>query len=82
MKETSSSEGKNTLLISCTYIVCIVSVHILYIYLLEDNMFQEELYYGKKTRQGLLSLWKSDNTHERIKYIKQIMWKLLQDKLK
>jgi hypothetical protein len=44
MKETSSSEGNNTLLISCTYLVCIVSVHILHIYLLEDNMLQEELY--------------------------------------
>jgi hypothetical protein len=43
MKETSSSEGNNTLLSSCTYLVCIVSVHILYIYLLEDNVFQEEL---------------------------------------
>jgi hypothetical protein len=30
----------------------------------------------------LLSLYKLDNTHERLKYIKQIMWKLLQDKLK
>jgi hypothetical protein len=30
----------------------------------------------------LLSLYKSDNTHERMKYIKQIMWKLLQDKPK
>jgi hypothetical protein len=40
MKETSSSKGNNTLLISCTYHVCIVSVHILYIYLLKDNVFQ------------------------------------------
>jgi hypothetical protein len=30
----------------------------------------------------LLSLYKLDNTHERMKYIKQIMWKLLQDKPK
>jgi hypothetical protein len=44
MKETSSSEGNNTLLSSCTYLVCIVSVHILYIYLLEDNMFQEVIF--------------------------------------
>jgi hypothetical protein len=36
--------GNNTLLISCTYLACIVSIHILYIYLLEDNVFQEELY--------------------------------------
>jgi hypothetical protein len=27
-------------LFSCTYLACIVSVHILYIYLLEDNVFQ------------------------------------------
>jgi hypothetical protein len=50
MKETSSSEGNNTLLISCTYLVCIVSVHILYIYLLEDNVFQEELYLWKNNK--------------------------------
>jgi hypothetical protein len=50
MKETSSSEGNNTLLISCTYLVCIVSVHILYIYLLKDNMFQEELYLWKNNK--------------------------------
>jgi hypothetical protein len=50
MKETSSSKGNNTLLISCTYLVCIVSVHILYIYLLEDNMFQEELYLWKNNK--------------------------------
>jgi hypothetical protein len=50
MKETSSSEGNNILLISCTYLICIVSLRILYIYLLEDNMFQEELY-----------LWKNNN---------------------
>jgi hypothetical protein len=37
-------QGNNTLHSSCTYLVCIVSVHILYIYLLEDNMFQEEPY--------------------------------------
>jgi hypothetical protein len=47
MKETSSSEGNNTLLISFTYLVCIVSIHLLFIYLLEDNMFQEELYLWK-----------------------------------
>jgi hypothetical protein len=41
MKETSSSEGNNTRLSSYTYLVCIVSVHILYIYLLEDNVSQE-----------------------------------------
>jgi hypothetical protein len=50
MKETSSSEGNNTLLISCTYLVCIVFVHILYIYLLEDNVFQEELYLWKNNK--------------------------------
>jgi hypothetical protein len=50
MKETSSSKGNNTLLISCTYLVCIVSVHILYIYLLEDNVFQEELYLWKNNK--------------------------------
>jgi hypothetical protein len=50
MKETSSFEGNNTLLISCTYLVCIVSVHILHIYLLEDNMFQEELYLWKNNK--------------------------------
>jgi hypothetical protein len=50
MKETSSSEGNNTLLIPCTYLVCIVSVHILYIYLLEDNVFQEELYLQKNNK--------------------------------
>jgi hypothetical protein len=50
MKETSSSEGNNTLLSSCTYLVCIVSVHILYIYLLEDNVFQEELYRWKNKK--------------------------------
>jgi hypothetical protein len=48
MEETSSSKGNNTLLISCTYLVCIVFVHILYIYLLEDNVFHEELYPWKK----------------------------------
>jgi hypothetical protein len=36
--------SNKTLLISCTYLVCIVSIHILYIHLLEDNVFQEELY--------------------------------------
>jgi hypothetical protein len=71
-KETSSSEGNNTLLISCTYLVCIVSIHILHIYLLEDNMFQEKLYLWKKNKIRI----------ERMKYIKQIMWKLLQDKPK
>jgi hypothetical protein len=50
MKETSSSKGNNTLLISCTYLVCIVSVHILYIYILEDNVFQEELYLWKNNK--------------------------------
>jgi hypothetical protein len=50
MEETSSSKGNNTLLISCTYLVCIVSVHILYIYLLEDNVFQEELYLWKNNK--------------------------------
>jgi hypothetical protein len=50
MKETSSSKGNNTLLISCTYLVCIVSVHILYIYLLEDNVFQEELCQWKNNK--------------------------------
>jgi hypothetical protein len=50
MKETSSSEGNNTLLISCTYLVCIVSVHILYIYLLEDNVLQEEPYLWKNNK--------------------------------
>jgi hypothetical protein len=50
MKEASSSEGNNTLLIPCTYLVCIVSVHILYIYLLEDNLFQEELYRWKNNK--------------------------------
>jgi hypothetical protein len=40
MKGTSSSEGNNTLLSSCTYLVCIISTYILYIYLLEDNVFQ------------------------------------------
>jgi hypothetical protein len=50
MKETSSSEGNNTLLSSCTYLVCIVSVHILYIYLLKDNVFQEELYLWKNNK--------------------------------
>jgi hypothetical protein len=49
-KETSSSEGNNTLLSSCTYLVCIIFVHILYIYLLEDNVFQEELYRWKKKK--------------------------------
>jgi hypothetical protein len=42
MEETSSSKGNKTHLISCTYLVFIISVHILYIYLLEDNVFQEE----------------------------------------
>jgi hypothetical protein len=50
MKETSSSEGNNTLLSSCTYLVFIVSTHILYIYLLEGNVFQEELYLWKKNK--------------------------------
>jgi hypothetical protein len=50
MEETSSSKGNNTLLISCTYLVCIVSIHILYIYLLEDNVFQEELYLWKNNK--------------------------------
>jgi hypothetical protein len=50
MEETSSSKGNKTLLISCTYLVCIVYVHILYIYLLEDNVFQEELYLWKNNK--------------------------------
>jgi hypothetical protein len=50
MKETSSSEGNNTLLSSSTYLVCIVNVHILYIHLLEDNIFQEELYLWKNNK--------------------------------
>jgi hypothetical protein len=50
MKETSSSEGNNTLLSSCTYLVCIVFVHILYIYLSKDNVFQEELYLWKNNK--------------------------------
>jgi cell division protein FtsL len=50
MEETSSSKGNKTLLISCTYLVCIVSVRILYIYLLEDNVFQEELYLWKNNK--------------------------------
>ena len=50
MKNTSSSEGNNTLLSTCTYLVCIDYVHILYIYLLEDNMFQEELHLWKNNK--------------------------------
>jgi cell division protein FtsL len=50
MEETSSSKGNKTLLISCTYLVFIVSIHILYIYLLEDNVFQEELYLWKNNK--------------------------------
>jgi hypothetical protein len=50
MKEISSSEGNNTPLSSCTYLVCIISIHILYIYLLEDNMFQEELHLWKNNK--------------------------------
>jgi hypothetical protein len=50
MKETYSFEGNNTLLSSCTYLVCIVFVHILYIYLPKDNMFQEELYLWKNNK--------------------------------
>jgi hypothetical protein len=69
MKEISSSEGNNTLLSFYTYLVCIISIHILYIYLSEDNMFQEELH-----------LWK--NNKITTKYIKQILWKLLQDEPK
>ena len=38
--------------------------------------------YGRTRRYGLLSLYKSDKTHQRMKYIKQNMWKLLQDKPK
>jgi hypothetical protein len=49
MKETSS-KCNNTLLISCTYLVCIVFIHILYIYLLEDNVFEEELYLWKNNK--------------------------------
>jgi hypothetical protein len=50
MKEASSSKGNNTLHISCTYLICIVSVHILYIYPLKDNVFQEELYLWKNNK--------------------------------
>jgi hypothetical protein len=39
MKETSSPEGNNTLMSSCGYLVCIVSIHILYIYLSKYNVF-------------------------------------------
>jgi hypothetical protein len=38
--------------------------------------------YGRTTRKGLLLLYKLDKTHEQMNYIKQIMWKLLQDKPK
>jgi hypothetical protein len=49
MEETSSSKKVITLFsfLVYMYLVCIVSVHILYIYLLEDNVFQEELYLWK-----------------------------------
>jgi hypothetical protein len=50
MKEISSFECNNTLLSSCTYLVCIISIHILYIYLLEDNMLQEELHLWKNNK--------------------------------
>jgi hypothetical protein len=50
MKEISYFEGNNTLLSSYTYLVCIISIRILYIYLLEDNMFQEELHLWKKNK--------------------------------
>jgi hypothetical protein len=50
MKETSSSEGNNTLISSCTYLVCIVSIHILYIYLSKDNVFQEEICLWKNNK--------------------------------
>ena len=49
-KETSSSEGNNTLLSSSTYLVYITFVHILYIYLSKDNVFQEELYLWKNNK--------------------------------
>jgi hypothetical protein len=46
MKETSSSEGNNTLLSSCTYLVCI-SLCTYLAYLSLKNIFQEELYLWK-----------------------------------
>jgi hypothetical protein len=48
--EETSSKGNKTLLTSCAYLVCIIYVHILYIYLLEDNVFQEELYLWKNNK--------------------------------
>jgi hypothetical protein len=40
--EETSSKGNKTILISCTYLV--------YLYLLEDNVFQEELYLWKNNK--------------------------------
>jgi hypothetical protein len=66
MKETSSFEGNNTLLSSCTYRVCIISIHILYIYLLEEQMFQEELYLWKNNKIRIAII-----IQVRMKYIKE-----------
>jgi hypothetical protein len=76
MKETSSSEGNNTLLSSCTYLVCI-SLCTYLVYLSLKNMFQEELYLWKNNKIRI-----AITIQERMKYIKQILWKLLQDKPK
>ena len=43
-------QGNNILHNSCTYHVYIVSVHILHIYFLEDNMFKEKLYLWKNKK--------------------------------
>jgi hypothetical protein len=46
-------------------------------------MFQEELYLWKNNKdKDCYHYTRQGNTHERMKYIKQIMWKLLQDKPK
>jgi hypothetical protein len=50
MKVTSSPEGNNTLMSSCAYLVCIVCIHILYIYLSKDNVFQEEICLWKNNK--------------------------------
>jgi hypothetical protein len=78
IKQTSSSKDKVTILF-IVLVHTMFSVHILHIYFLEDNMFKEKLYLWKKQQDKDCYPYdyKSENTHERMKYIKQFMWKLL-----
>jgi uncharacterized membrane protein YagU involved in acid resistance len=69
-KHTSSSKDKVTILF-IVLVHTMFSIHILHIYVLENNMFKEKLYLWKKNkiRIDITMTIRQGNTHERMKYI-------------